>query len=563
MKFRFAVFCAVFFAAALIARGQNADARYVQIYNMIQEADALAAGSQPRQAIPKYQEAQTALKNLQTTYPGWQEKVVAFRLNYIAGKLDALAPKPAETNAPAATLTNAPVMLEAGADKALQEQLKGMQTEILRLTEENTKLQGKLKEALTVQPAPMDPRELAKAEEQIRELQKQRDLLKAAVEEAQKASQQSGASLSESEKQVLEAVKQRQAKQAELTAQVQKENDELKKQNAALQQQQAIQKQGAAPLPGKSSDLSGQLEVARITMSALQATNTTLRAELLVLQNRLAAITSPSAAAKARPGARNRSVESLEAEIEVLRARLEVYEAQPVPYTADELVLFKKPDANMSLSQTNFGGATNLVPSVKKVLQPPPGTGAMFEEARRAAEAGRFEESEQKFLQVLRQDEKNLSTLSYLIAVQIDLKRYDEAEKNVNHALTLDPQDAAILFSLGRLRYAQEKYDDALDAFSRSASADSNKFLTQYMLGKTLVQKGNRVQAEKALRKAVQLNPRSSEAQYSLAVVYATQQPPFKELAQWHYNKALNAGMAPNPDFEKLLISKPAEAGAK
>ena len=246
MKFRFAIFCAVFFAAALLARGQNADARYVQIYNMIHEADALATSNQPRQAIPKYREAQTALKNLQTTYPGWQEKVIAFRLNYIAAKLEALTPKPAETNAPAATLTNAPVMLEAEAATALQEQLKGMQAEILRLSEENNKLQGKLKEALTVQPAPIDPRELAKAEDQIRELQKQRDLLKAAVEEAQKAAQQSGGSLTDSEKQVLEAVKLQQAKQAELTAQVQKENDELKKQNAALQQQ-AVTKKSAAP----------------------------------------------------------------------------------------------------------------------------------------------------------------------------------------------------------------------------------------------------------------------------------------------------------------------------
>jgi tetratricopeptide (TPR) repeat protein len=207
-------------------------------------------------------------------------------------------------------------------------------------------------------------------------------------------------------------------------------------------------------------------------------------------------------------------------------------------------------------------GGTNLPAAVKKVLQPPPGTGALFEEARRAADAGRLQEAEQKFLQVLRQDENNLSTLSFVIYVQTDLKRYDEAEKNLAHALSLDPQDPAILFSLGRLRFHQNKYDEALDAFSKSASLDPNRYLTQYMLGQTLLQKQNLTQAEKALRKALQLNPRSGDAHYSLAVVYATQKPPFKELAQWHYTKALNAGVPANPSFEKQLLAKPdADAG--
>ena len=99
----------------------------------------------------------------------------------------------------------------------------------------------------------------------------------------------------------------------------------------------------------------------------------------------------------------------------------------------------------------------------------------------------------------------------------------------------------------------QEKFDDALDALSRAAKIVPDEPRTQYYLGKTLIEKGNRAQAEKALRKSVQLKPGWGDAHYLLSVIYATQQPPFKELAQWHYKKAIAGGYQRNPDFEKLI----------
>jgi Tfp pilus assembly protein PilF len=75
-------------------------------------------------------------------------------------------------------------------------------------------------------------------------------------------------------------------------------------------------------------------------------------------------------------------------------------------------------------------------------------------------------------------------------------------------------------------------------------------------LGKTLLQKGMRAQAESALRKAVSLRPGWGEAHFSLAMVYATQRPPFKELAQWHYQKALVGGYPRNQDFERIVNSQ-------
>jgi uncharacterized small protein (DUF1192 family) len=64
-------------------------------------------------------------------------------------------------------------------------QLKALQAEVQRLQAENQRLSAKLKEAVSVQPAGIDPRELARAEERIRSLMKENALAKAQL--AQKA----------------------------------------------------------------------------------------------------------------------------------------------------------------------------------------------------------------------------------------------------------------------------------------------------------------------------------------------------------------------------------------
>ena len=65
----------------------------------------------------------------------------------------------------------------------MQQQNAGYQEQIRSLTAANTDLQGKLKEALSVQPAAVNPDDLAKAQAKIVALQKERDLLAVALEQ--------------------------------------------------------------------------------------------------------------------------------------------------------------------------------------------------------------------------------------------------------------------------------------------------------------------------------------------------------------------------------------------
>jgi len=239
-------------------------------------------------------------------------------------------------------------------------------------------------------------------------------------------------------------------------------------------------------------------------------------------------------------------VDELAEQLETLRARLDIYESKPAPYTPEELALFKKPEPLVSDPHANE----------KSVKELPAGTVELVAGAQRDFSAGSYQQAEQKYLEVLRHDDRNVSTLANLATIQLEMGHLDDAEKNLKAALAVVPDDAFSLSILGNLKFRQAKYDEALDALSRAAKADPKKPESQNFLGLTLSEKGMRSAAEAAFRKAVILKPDYGGAQNNLAVFYLTQQPPSLELARWHYEKALAAGFPHNPEMEKMMNEK-------
>jgi len=230
-----------------------------------------------------------------------------------------------------------------------------------------------------------------------------------------------------------------------------------------------------------------------------------------------------------------------------------VFEARQVPYTSEELALFKKPGSMLARR-----GSTAEDTSIKRL---PAGAATLVADAQRLFSAKQFDKAEEKYLEVLRQDDKNSATLANLAVIQLELHHFDEAEKHISQAVALAPEDAYNLSILGQLKFRQEKYDEALDALSRAAKLDSQNAQIQNYLGITLSQKGLRGPAETALRKAIQIDPAYGDAHNSLAVIYLTQKPPLMELARWHYQKALAAGVSKNAELEKMFEVKRAEGG--
>ncbi|MBI3418072.1 MAG: tetratricopeptide repeat protein [Verrucomicrobia bacterium] len=693
MKRFSALLVAACLGAAALSLAEEADSHFIRVYKLIQDGDTSASNSQTRAAAKSYREAQTELKSLQKAHPAWNEKVVKFRLNYLAEKLSELGESLTPEKTPAVN-PSAPVSAttQVAEDPKLRQELNGLNQQLRALESDKRLLEAKLREALIAQPAAVDPQELRKAEDRIVRLQKENELLKVGLEKQKsktvpavdpnaleqmkralgeanlKLQEQTAANAKlEAEKKQLAARLQDRSSaapsavvktaprelpttNARLQAQLERINTltrekellqrqltsagpagqlaALKSENEVLKKQLASVRTGAKPR-ARDESLRQDLQTTRTELAAQKSANEALRLEKLVLERQLKESTSGATfaarvqnrPANSRASADERKVERAEnerlqrlererddlkkkldaanaqlarraatsrtamnpkssREVAALNARIAALETKRVPYTAEELALFKAPAAaaprvsqvaSNTKSTATFqlaaeNSATKSVapavaaepiretkPARKSIEDLPPGAGPLVTEAQRAFAARRFEEAETKYKQALKLDEKSVFLLANLATIQLEQNRFEEAEKNLNLALANAPDDAFSLSLFGILKFRQEKYDDALTSLSQAVKLDPQNAETQNYLGITLSQKGQRDAAEGALRKAIQLSPGYPSAHYNLAVVYATQQPPFREMARLHYQKATAAGHPKNADLEKIL----------
>lgn len=245
-------------------------------------------------------------------------------------------------------------------------------------------------------------------------------------------------------------------------------------------------------------------------------------------------------------------------QLAILRARLEAYESRATPYTPEELALLKQ-----TAGVPGTGPNTAETKDARRPLrQIPAGAAALLSEAQRAFQLRRYDEAERKLAQALQLDERNVDMLTYLAAAQLEQNRQTEAEATLRRVLSQDPNNADGVSLLGLLRFRQGKYEEAFDLLSRAAQLNPDNPYTQNYLGVTLSQRGQRAAAENALRRAVALDPNYGEAHANLATVYALARPPSRELARYHYQKALSLGQPRNPDLERRLESAEAPAGS-
>lgn len=304
--------------------------------------------------------------------------------------------------------------------------------------------------------------------------------------------------------------------------------------------------------------------------------------------------------------------QKLAQEVATLTAQVRALEAKPEPYTPEELALFRAPQSGAELRPIQVAQATpgapvpnsgstpkpaesSDSPAPKPASPPngtpaksapadaapptssaaatgtnaapgnaggprrrtvsdlPPGAGILAAQAQRAFAQRRLDEAEKAYREILKLDENNVYTLGNLGAILVEKGNLQEAEAFANRALQIDPNDPFSLSLIGMMRFRQQKLDEAFSILSRSAQIDPTNPQTQNYLGITLVKRGQRKAGEAALRLAIKMDPNFASAHYNLAVVYANQQPPFLELARFHYQKARRAGEPANPAFEELL----------
>ena len=115
------------------------------------------------------------------------------------------------------------------------------------------------------------------------------------------------------------------------------------------------------------------------------------------------------------------------------------------------------------------------------------------------------------------------------------------------------PKDEFAHTTLGIVYYQQGKFDDALSELTKSLAINPKSATAHNYLGITASQKGWQEAAEKEMLAAIEENPNYADAHFNLAVIYSSSEPPAKELARRHYQKALALGAQPDPTLDKLL----------
>ncbi len=520
--------------------------------------------------MEKYVQAQTFLQRFQKGNPNWNAAVVRFRLAYLGQQISNLTGKARPESAATAAQkaagqdTNATPVIDA----ALRAELETLRARNNQLEADKALLEAKLREALSAMPRTADPKELARAEERIRSLEKENELFKVSRDNARadKAKPAENPVLKQREAELAELNKSL-AAETERVRQLQAENLAIKKRlesagnapaaelvtiqkaldSASTELQQ--QKQLAARLALEKENLvsrvaSLQAEVEKT--SGLRQANEKQLERIRELENE---ISRQSKLATRESGTRRerslaRQVAELESKVSAYQTRVAVLQAKPIPLKPEELALFKTPAPSLP---------TRPARGFLRARKEQGISANMMAEASKQFADKQYEKAEATLKQTTSQSQPNVEALTQLAATQLAQERLPEADATVKQALAVAPDDPVTLQMAGMLRYKQGNMDEAAGYLSRASKLNPKNAETFNYLGLALSHQGMRAAAETALRKALELQPGYGSAHHNLAVIYLSQQPPSVELARWHYQKALAAGHPRNADLEKTL----------
>jgi DNA repair exonuclease SbcCD ATPase subunit len=290
-------------------RADGADDAFIRIYNLIQQADAHRETGQWSAARDAYTEARTGLEVLRRNHPTWNERVVAYRIRYVGERLEALKSTTSASEKPSEKPPGGEVPASGLAPNGeVVAQFEQLNLQIQRLAADKQSLEAKLREALSAQPAPVDPREFHAALERITALQSTNKALLTHLEQQQAerrnlvdkvVADEARAALDEANKGLLEQKvaagrieRQRQEIEAKLKElqggalqNLQKENITLKQQVGELKSDTERGKQ-VADLSARLSRLQLDLEETRKRNSTLASEKTALERQLAELQGR-------------------------------------------------------------------------------------------------------------------------------------------------------------------------------------------------------------------------------------------------------------------------------------
>lgn len=285
-----------------VIRAAGPDDQFIVVYNLIQQAEQT---SDARRAGLLFEEAQAGLRQIQRGFPNWNERVISYRLRYVGEKLAGLKAAreklgPVVVTGPAGT-TNAPATVVAPSGEVLT-QFNELNLQIQRMAAEKQLLEARLREALTAQPAPVDPRELQAAVQRITALQSTNQVLmgqlerqqverrnlvdKVVADEANKALAETRKALEEQTRAAIRMQKEREDIEARLQKLQSESIQPVQTENQALRQQ--VNDLAARTDRGRQvADLSGRLSRLQSDFDSMRKNNEVLKSEKVALEKQV------------------------------------------------------------------------------------------------------------------------------------------------------------------------------------------------------------------------------------------------------------------------------------
>ena len=375
--------------------------------------------------------------------------------------------------------------------------------------------------------------------------------------------------LSEAEKLVRELGEDKPQKEQEI-ADVRRQVEQLRQQLDLSQKQNKEFEITVGDLRAQLEETSAQLAQAKLTGASAEETSR-LTKENEMLRNIVMRERQEEARREQAKKLMLAEFDKLQIKSETLSQQIELL-AQPVAkLTTEELALLRQPTVTTSDTPSSQPPIVTASFAIAKQTEPPPPAApgpnvqttftpgvpdelvSLAREAKENFDSGKFRASEKQYEQILAKSPNNLYALSNLGAVYFRTGRLKAAELTLKKAVMLAPKDEFARRTLGIVYYRQSKFDDAVTELTKALAINPKSSIAHNYLGITASEKGWQEAAEKEMLEAIAANPNYVDAHYNLAVIYATNKPPAKELAKRHYAKAKELGADANPSLEKLI----------
>jgi protein O-GlcNAc transferase len=169
----------------------------------------------------------------------------------------------------------------------------------------------------------------------------------------------------------------------------------------------------------------------------------------------------------------------------------------------------------------------------------------IFEQGLGLHRAGRLDQAEAAYRQVLRADAGNFPALHMLGFLKAQQGRYDDAITLLNKALKKNPRDAAALGHYAHALMAAQRLGEALAAFDRVLAVQPNNFEALYNRGVILSQMQRPAEAIAALDRALALQPNIALLHFNRGVVLGELQRHREALESYDRAVALDPASAP------------------